>query len=398
MWKYRNETLCAVCDVGSATVSAGLVLFSPDKKPSILWTTRVPFSVVEIPNQRHLEAVMFELLENAFSQIVSTGLPFIHSQGIREKKVEQVFLTLASPWFSAKASSVSVVKDDPFILDEKTIADSVQGEEKKFEDDAIKGLYEQVRGQDIRMIEREIVRVLLNGYETKNPYNKYAKSAGLSLYMSIIPERILVGAQKLVRDHLHTDKIAFHTFPLSFFTATNNLFPHNEDSLLIDIAGESTDISVVRGGTIEHTSSFPLGKNTLLRSLISDLQITEEIALSYLHLDVVKGAGEELRTQIQGSIMKHMDVWKENLHSLFAGIQKTGSIPHASFVLCDEESAVPFLECLKSTGLLFGISHIVPVTAKMLEDHVETRKFATPDQFIAIEALHMQFLRSKGRI
>lgn len=395
MWKSKNETLCAVCDVGSATVSAGLVLFSKDSKPAVVWTTRVPFSVTELPNEKHLEAVMFELLESAFTQIVSTGLPFIHTQGIREKKIEQVFVTLASPWFTAKATTVSIKKDDPFLLDEKTISEAVRDEEKKFEDEAIQGKYEQVRGQDIRMIEREVVRVLLNGYETMTPYDKYAKFADLSLYMSIIPERILSGVQKLVKEHFHTDKIAFHTFPLSFFTATISLFPHTYDYLLIDIAGESTDISVVSNGTILHTSSSSIGRNALLRMLMRDHRVTEEIAFSYLHLDVTDSAGEELKKSVQQSIGKHMETWGTEVQKLLTAVQHGGAVPHMCFVLCEEDSLVPFLEALKNTGIQFGLTHIVPVTSKILEAHVETRKFATPDQCIAIEAMHHHFLNSQ---
>lgn len=338
---------------------------------------------------------MFELLESAFNQIVTTGLPFIHSQGIREKKVEKVFLTLASPWFSAKASAVSIAKDEPFILDEKTIADAVRDEEKKFEGDAIKGLYEQVRGQDIRMIEREVVRVLLNGYETKTPYDKYAKSAELSLYMSIIPERILAGVQKLAKDHLHTDSVLFHTFPLSFFTAITRLFPHNDDFLLIDIAGESTDISVVRNGTIEHTSASPIGRNAMLRTIMEDLHVAEEIAFSYLHLDATEGASGDHKARLEASITKYMDIWKAQVQTLLGAIQKTGTVPHVGFVLCEEESSSVFMDALKTSSASFGLTHTALVTAKMLEEHVETRKFATPDQCIAIEALHLHFLRSQ---
>jgi len=392
MWKSRNETLCAICDVGSATVSAGLVLFSQDKKPSIVWTTRVPYSIGEKPDIRHLEAVMFELLETAFTQIVSEGLPFIHKQGIREKKVEHLFITLASPWFSAKASSVSIHEDEPFILDEKIISDAVRDEERKFEEEAVRGLYEQVRNQDIRMIEREVVRVLLNGYETKTPYDKYARFAELSLYMSIIPERILSGIQKLAREHLHTDRCTVRTFPLSFFAAVTNLFPHNYDYLLADIAGESTDVSLVKNGTIVETASFGFGRNSLVRALMQELRVDEEIAFSYLHLDASNSASAELRAQIQSVITKHMDSWSLGMKSLLQNLQKRNTIPHACFTLWDEDVSVPFSVALQGVASTCGITHTVQLKSQVLEAHVETRKSATPDIFIAIEALHRHFI------
>ena len=390
MWNSRDSKLCVVCDVGSATVSAGLVLFVRDTKPTVLWTTKVPFSIAEKPNQNHLEGIMFELLEQTFSLVVEKGLPEIHKQGI-QKRLDEVFVTLASPWFIGKASTVKISKDEPFILDEKIIADAISDEEKKFEADAVKGLYDQVRGQDIRMIEREMVRVLLNGYETKNPYDKLATIAEVSLYMSIIPERILSGLQKLVRDHLPLDQVTLHTFPLTFFAAVTNLFPHSNDYMLIDVAGESTDMSLVRDGTIIETTSFPVGRNALLRSFMSELSVTEEIAFSYLHLGLTQNAEAGHMAEIQTVMSDHALLWSDEVRKVLTLFSKTGSPPHACFMVSDDEVSAFYSDLVKKIGEENTITHIVPITAEILSNQVVYSKGITNDSFISLEALHLHF-------
>jgi hypothetical protein len=390
MWNSKKESLCVICDVGSATVSAGLFLFRKNAKPTVLFTTSVPISVLPKPEQSQLEKLMLVYLESAIKSVSTSGLVSAKKQGVSTRKISNFYIIFASPWFAAKATEVLIEKESAFMLDEKLIANAMINEESLFENEAIQGKFEQVKGKDIRMVEREMVAVKLNGYETSEPHDKRATKAELSLYMSLVPEHILDVTEKIAHNYFHLEKITFHTFPLIFFGAANKLFPHDHNYVLVDAAGESTDVSLVRNGIIAKSSSFAIGYNTMLRTLMEKLNISEEIAHSYLYLNESNNASIDLQKDIATVLDEQKKEWNRNFKNTIDAFTVNNKIPHLCLFISNSQSKTMYESRLKEIGQEYGITQVIGITSQTFVDYVEYGKFTTVNQFLSLEAVYIK--------
>lgn len=396
MFNSKKEKLFVIFDVGNATVSAGLVQLKKGSKPLVLATFEAPVSISESFDQASSETKIFDLIGQAAKYISDEGLKSAHNLNVKFKELDHVFVSFASPWYAAKASRIVIRKEDAFILDEETIREAVLDQEKKFESDAILGLYPNLKDKDIRMVERSLIAVKLNGYETVEPFGKVAKDAELYMYMSLIPEDLIQKAKIFINKNLHDKLISYHTFPLIFLWALRKIFPLSRDYLLVDITGKSTDMAVVRSGVIEHSTSFPSGRNAIFNSIMKNLGVTEEIAHSHLHLYQTKSAEAGLQSRLAQIVEDCGTKWAGQFNDAITKTVNGSVLPHTCFIVTNDEVLANFSNQIRLVGVALGISKIFPISQAILAEHIEYGKYVKPNQLIALEVLSILDLNEKN--
>lgn len=388
MWNSHKEKLCIICDIGSATVSAGLVLFTEGKKPTVLYTTKLPISISDKPDFNHLENLIYILFEKLLVLINTNAFTSAEFSHFKSKHIEHVFIVLSTPWHALKSSQVVISKKFSFTLDQDLIEESIKDEEMKFEQEALTGQFEQVKNKDIRMIEREMIAVKLNGYTTPHPYGKRASNAELSVYMSLTPQGFVTKLEDILHKHIHTKHISFHTFPLSFYGAVREMYPYEEEVLLVDISGESTDISCVRGGIIQKSITFPLGKNSAIRKVMEVFSVTEEIARSFINLSENDSAEPATKEKTLAAIEQNRDEWKKSFDSTCRELSLGADNSFFScFVTTDQEISGMYITWIKEQAQPLGIKNVIFVDSEKEKDFIEFGKHVTPHPFIALEAI-----------
>ncbi len=387
MRNSSKEKLCVVCDIGSATVSAGLVLFSQGKKPIVLFTTKLPISVPEKPDFEHLEGLIFNLFEKLLTIISTDGFKSAEVSFFG-KHIDHVHIVLATPWHALKSSQAVISKKFSFALNQDLIEESIKSEEAKFEQEALAGQFDRIKDRDIRMIEREMIAVKLNGYLTTKPFEKRVNMAEFSVYMSLAPQNILSKFEEITYKYIHTKSISFHTFPLSFYSAIHVMYPHEENMLLVDVAGESTDISCVRNNVIEQSISFPLGKNSAVRKIMETFSVTEEIANSFIRLSEGDNAEPGTRDKTLEALKQNGEEWKNSFEqackTLSLGSDKT---LFSCFMTADTSVSSMFLSRISEKAEPLHIQNVIYVDSEKEKDFIELGKHVVPDPFIALEAI-----------
>ena len=180
------------------------------------------------------------------------------------------------------------------------------------------------------------------------------------------------------------------TFPIVFYRSLNDLFPHERDYILIDAAGESTDVSEIRNGVIEHSYTFSHGKNELIRNFMKNLNVGEEIAKSYLHLSESQNANQDTMSHVDSVIAKDSLLWESALKSIFEQISLNGVVPNTCFFVCDDIASTLFNKRIMSVGLSYGIKKAIMLNASTTKDKVAYGKFAIADHFISLEAFGLK--------
>lgn len=376
-----------ITDVGSSTVSAGLVLFSPNKKvkPKILFTTFVPISVTPEPDLAHLSNFIGGYVKTAFATLATKGLVELKTKNIKVPEVSKIFVSLSSPWFVSKTTKRTIANSKPFVFEEHLISTTLTEEEVSFESEAREETRMEFLGTDVRMIEREVVHVSLNGYHTANPFGREANRADVSLYMSLASEKLLREIRDAAREYFHRARGVFHTFPLVSFGSLNELFPQMKDYVFFDIAGEDSHLFLSKGGAIQSTVSFPLGENALLRRIMANHTVDETLARSSIALWKDGTAGAALKSPIDAVISEYQNEWilqcKKALQIL------NGTASHW-FLIADmgiEAVFVSFLQAIVAQGE--RVSAITALGAADFKDVVDTEKHVDRDPFLALQTL-----------
>lgn len=394
IWKgHQTEKLSIVCDIGSASVSAGLILFSEGNKPVVLYTVRIPLLIQESPDTNSSEQVMIRFLEETFKHVVKEMASRPEMKAIKNKKVEDVYAVYSSPWYVSKSTEISISKKEPFILDKNLVDKMIKDEEKKFEEEAISGTYDSVRRRDIKMIERELVRIKLNGYETSNPFLKGITSAELSLYMSLVPHSILLKTRELVEKYFHTKTIFSNTFPLVSYGAVGHLFPHESDYILLDVAGEMTDVSLVRNGVMIGSDSYPIGRNSLIRAIGKKLKVLPDIALSFIDLKASGGLEEATDLEVSSVLNNSSKEWHQYFIKSLNKLSSLKPPPLRLFISVDTDISNIFLHQLKEGDGSTPRWMIIELNPALFAEKLLFGKYVFPDPFISLETI---FIAKRG--
>jgi len=383
LWKKNKANLTLVCDIGSATVSLAIVQIT-NIKPVILYTTIVPIKVDEVYEPSKLEANLLVFFAEAIKNVSAAFRSELRT--LSEKQIHDAVLVFSSPWYVAKTRSVSIEKSTPFFLDAHTIEDLINSEERKFEEEALSGSLDVIGNRDVRMIERELVRVKLNGYETANPYLKRVQYAELSLYMSLVPHDMLKTMTDLLADRLHIGKTKAYTFPLVSFGAIRKLFPHESNYLLLDVAGEMTDVSCIQERIITGSKAFPTGRNALIREVAKNMHVSNEIALSHLIMYGNNALEEKVTKELQYILDTFFGNWKKEFTKVTRALDSNNNQNSRVFLSINGDVSGLFLQNLHNVSAI-DEHDAVFLSDEVLGNNVAYGKHVETDPFIGIETL-----------
>lgn len=154
--------------------------------------------------------------------------------------------------------------------------------------------FDQVRSQladetgyseiDVKLVNSAIVDVRIDGYKVTNPIGFQGKEVTLSIFNAFAP-LVHYGALQTIACEIDKELIAIAAEPYAITRCLGGEEGEQFGAIFIDIGGGTTDIAVVRDGTVEGTKMFTLGARTFTKRLSHTLNISfkeaEEIKLSY---------------------------------------------------------------------------------------------------------------------
>ena len=160
-----------------------------------------------------------------------------------------MFCILSSSWYEVQIKNLKFKEEKLFNISSKFISAILDEESKKFTES---------RG---KLIEKNVIQILLNGYNTNNPYGKEALTVDTTIFISSMSGEIQDRIKDILETVFTSSDVSFNTFALASFSVVRDIFKTEKNFLLLDISGEMTDIILVRNETITKIASFKLGRN-----------------------------------------------------------------------------------------------------------------------------------------
>jgi hypothetical protein len=401
--KREKEEISLLIDIGNGSITGALVLFSIGSLPKILYNTKKSFSAAEKSDAPKLLSDMAETLEEILKNITTDGLgsALLH---IRNRRLAHVMISLHSPWFMSKTKHINISKDTPFIISKAFVKDITEKEEKIFEDELTKD-YTLEKGDSFEILEKSVVNAKINGYTLRDSIGKTTNFFDAFLFISVTGEKIIGKVYDVILKYTHIpkEKILVHTFPLASFSVVRDIFENTKDFLLVDIAAEATDITLVQNDVIVHGVVLPSGRNFILREIAKKFNTPLEVAESTLRLyksDKIDNSTIEAIQEILVNIEREWAIYLEN-----ALIELSPSIilPSRVYITSDDDVAQIFMDFIKlsktdATSLFRKNVDIIRINEETLKSFLDKNSAPQVEEAITILVTFYNKLKLNDKI
>jgi hypothetical protein len=346
LFKKQEEEIVAIFDIGNGSIGGALVKFSKHDHPVVLYCHREPLTYAPHPTPKHLLGGMLKLLKSVATHLAKEGLIHVKTTPFGGHTLRDAYCVFASPWYISQTKVVKSETDTPVLVTQETINELVKKEQEAFNAALKEGKYEQLFGPDTHLLEKKVINIRLNGYDTEDPIGKKSKELELTLFSSFISREITKEVEDVLHHAFAVRNIHHSSYALVSWAGSQLMFPDIHDYFFVDVSGETTDISLVVRDVLVETISFPMGRSTLLRKLVKDLNLAPDVALSFLTMKyagtIEPGFGEKLENTLKPIATD----WHDQMVTALTTFQKIYALPRAALMTADSDTAQFFVQAL----------------------------------------------------
>lgn len=378
----EKEVLTLAFDIGSASVGGVLFYAEKNKIPKILYSVRRQFPLIEQVDFQKLLSMVVTTLNTITVDVMKSGLG----------NPERIVCVLSSSWYISQTRTIHLEKNTPFVFNSKIAENLVEKEIAMFEEEYISKYAES--GGKFQPLEVKTIKTMLNGYETSNPMGQKIKDLEMTIFVSLGIEQVLNQIRGALNTHFPHTEIKFSTFTMVTFAVVRDMYVHQDNFLLIDIAGEVTDIAMVKNNILRESVSFPMGRNFVIRNLATEFGYTLDEAKSCLSLYKDGHSSEGSLSKIEPAMKKMRIEWLNKFQTSLANLSNDISIPATIFLAVDKEYATFFSDIIKTEQfnqytLTASKFQIILLDAKALHGSASFKDEVTRDQFLILEAIYI---------
>lgn len=137
---------------------------------------------------------------------------------------------------------------------------------------------------DVKLVNAAITDVRIDGYKVTNPLGFQGKDVTISIFNAFAP-LVHYGALQTIAAELDMELLAVTSEPYAVARSMGYEDGGNFSSIFIDVGGGTSDIAIVRYGSVDGTKMFTLGGRTFTKRLAQALNVSfeeaEEIKVAY---------------------------------------------------------------------------------------------------------------------
>jgi hypothetical protein len=379
----------AIFDVKSGSVGGALVVFKPNTDPLIRFAHRASFSPKEGGSPLEHERAMTTALKSVALTLCAQGLP----QMLREDKscagVDHIAVFMGVPWAQVRVESKTLATNEPLLISEKWMRETLESVLTRSEESA-----------SSRLLERSIIKVLINGYPTTVPVGKRAERVSLVALEARIPEHIAASAERVLTEAFHISDVTLRSALLASFTTIRDHFENEDNFLLMNVGNYVTELALVREDSLEAMSVLPRGTQTLLESGVQALGSTVEEVGSLLTMHA-QGKLTDNNKKTETALALLESEWQQAFDGVLSSLKASRGLPHTLFLLAPPSLSPWFSALLRSRAsavhtLTKEPFRVVELHGEELLKHHHIHAQVVPDAPLSIQTLFLK--RLSGQI
>ncbi|MEK7604662.1 MAG: hypothetical protein AAB442_02625 [Patescibacteria group bacterium] len=329
--RHTGESVVLI-DVGARSVTGGYAHFPADVLPQLVYTTRVQIEFRD--GELEQEAVVRALTE-LDEVLIRDGAPALLRLTGRGS-ADAILVSVDAPWQRTFVRSEYLEEQKPFVFSRRLVASVLEKT--------------QAKPTGKILVDESVIGTILNGYETKDPYDKEVHRAEIVILTSLIDESIANAIITTLEHAYHTKNV----YPIAGsslrYQVIRTVFPHERDALIFDVTEPLTSIALVRRDLF-----------------MAHSQVTENIA-------TVEGWVQQIRTEL-------------------AELARQFPLPRTIFLLAREPEIFGLQEALAAAKLgdlwlSDSPPTVVPVVAGQLANFVQQSTTSPADLLMLLMTLY----------
>ncbi len=386
----KNETEfehVLLVDIGSSSVSACFAALGLSST-TLIATVETGISVLPEAGFQQFQDEMRKALLATVKKIQDLNLP----------PPDRIRVHLSSPWFASQVRIAKMSRPTSFVITKNLMGDILSRELKAFSDEEMAQAANQ--GDPLRAIESKTLQVRLNGYAVSDPIGLSTRELEFSLFVSVASERVLAMIEEALGSNYPHTPVTFGSFLGASFFVVRDLFPHQNDYILVDIGGEVTDVSIVRDSTLSQTVSFPKGRNFIVRQLAGGLNRNLDEAVTLCTLYIEGKVEESIKETCDKVLTAAKNEWLSAFQSALFAASNELSMPDTVLLTVSSDVAPWFTETIRREEfhqytLTEKEFRVVVLDAKLFHEALVFKEGADRNPVLMIEALATAHLSVK---
>ncbi len=275
--KRSSDAHFLALDIGTDMVKA-LVCEAEGKKGRILGIGR---------KKQNLGAMQSGVVTDIADVIANCHSAIKEAENMANVSTRKMILGIAGELVKGATNTTSYIRRDPSskidLAELKNIVHKVQW--RAFDVVRSQLAYETGYNEiDVKLVNAAIVDVRIDGYKVTNPIGFQGKEVTLSIFNAFAP-LVHYGALQTIAAEIDRELLAIAAEPYALTRCLGYEDTGQFGGIFIDVGAGTTDIAVVRDGTVEGTKMFTLGGHTFTKRLSKCLNISfkeaDDIKLAY---------------------------------------------------------------------------------------------------------------------
>lgn len=331
----KKDEIIAVIYIGSASVGGMMVKKGQDNLLEIITSAKVPVNFLADVDYAAFWRCTCDSLKKVIDKLL-VDYP---------KGPDKVLCVFSPLWGISQTRAVRVRREEPFEATKDFLDELIDNEIKIFQTQWHNRI--PYLKNDSELVEKEIIKTTLNGYNIKNPLGKKAKKMDVFVYLSLVVRGAKDSIQKYFFDNFGDVPVVFHTLPFVVFSSLKDIINTEEGFIFSDIGGETSDLSLVRKNILEETLTFPRGRNFLIRNVAKEFKTFIDEAKSLLAGFRKGDLNQASSDKISSVINAAKADWCGFAEKALEEIYQSSPLPMTFLMISDENVGQEFAECAK---------------------------------------------------
>jgi cell division protein FtsA len=191
---------------------------------------------------------------------------------------------------------------------------------------------------DVRLVHAGVASAGIDGYAVSNPVGFQGRHLRITVFNAYAP-LVHLGALESVVEQLGLKLIKVVAEPYAVARSISAEQAGQSGALFIDVGGGTTDVALVRTGSVEGTRMFALGGRAFTKSLADRLDMSFEDA-EQVKLDHAEGRAVDDASEVAAIIGEDVAVWAAGVELVLEEFGQSGLLP-GRIELCGGGAALP---------------------------------------------------------
>jgi cell division protein FtsA len=191
---------------------------------------------------------------------------------------------------------------------------------------------------DVRLVHAGVSGASIDGYAVSNPVGFQGRHLRVSVFNAYAP-LVHLGALESVVERLGLRLIKVVAEPYAVARSISGEQVGQSGALFIDVGGGTTDVAMVRNGSVEGTRMFALGGRAFSKSLADRLDIGFEAA-EQVKIDHARGEEVADPDEVADIVGEDVAVWAAGVELVLEEFGHQGLLP-GRIELCGGGAALP---------------------------------------------------------